>query len=159
MTIIVLRLRSSINNDHRLEKTMTLMRLTRVNHCTVVTQDENTRGMLKRMKDMVTWGELEPKTLAKLLRTRANIKGGLSDIMVSENTEYKTVDEFAEAVVAGKAKLESISGLKNLFRLHPPIGGHSGIKKPYNTGGSLGYRGTEINSLLENMLGPLSEEE
>ncbi len=157
MTFAVLRLRSSVNNNRRTEDTLKGLRLTRVNHCTIIDDNPEIKGMLKRVKDIVTWGEIEPETLSKMLTTKANINEGLTDDFVKEYTEYETVDEFAKAVVEGKEKLESIDGLKNLFRMHPPIGGYRGIKKTYNTGGSLGYRGKEINNLLERMLGPAAE--
>ncbi len=158
MTFAVLRLRSSVNKSRRVEDTLEGLRLTRVNHCTIVRDDPEMKGMLKQIKDIVTWGEIEPEILSKMLKKRASIDGDLSDESISKSTGYDTVDELAKAVVAGEEKLESVSGLKNLFRLHPPIGGYRGVKKTYNTGGSLGYRGKEINNLLERMLGPASEE-
>ncbi len=158
MTYAVLRLRSSVNKTRRVEDTLRLMRLTRVNHCTIIRDEPETIGMIRKIKDTITWGEIEPESLAKLLRYRSNIPGGLTDEMVAEYTDYGTVEEFAQAVVDGKIELGAVDGLKNLFRLHPPRGGHRGIKKTYNTGGSLGYRGKEINALLERMLGPGSED-
>ncbi len=160
MTYAVLRLRSSVNIDRRREDTLGLLRLNRVNHCTIVQQSPEIKGMLHKVKDIVTWGEIEPEVLSKLLRTRSNIEGGLTDEIVADGTIYSTVDEFSHAVVSGIEEITIIDDLVNLFRMHPPKGGHRSIKKPYNTGGSLGYCGKEINTLLERMIGPgLDEKE
>jgi len=54
-------------------------------------------------------------------------------------------------MVNGKASC--IPGLKPYFRLHPPKGGFKGsVKKPYNAGGELGYRGSAINDLIMRMI-------
>ena len=41
------------------------------------------------------------------------------------------------------------------MRLNPPLKGHGrkGIRAGFRQGGSLGYRGDKINSLLERMIG------
>ena len=56
-----------------------------------------------------------------------------------------------------KSIIDGTSGLpdfeiKKVLRLHPPRQGWEAIKKSYATGGSLGYRGKEINALIEKML-------
>jgi len=44
------------------------------------------------------------------------------------------------------------SGVKPVFRLHPPKGGFKGtIRRPYKSGGELGYRGAAINDLILRM--------
>ncbi len=154
MTFVILRLRSPVNIDKRREDTLKMLRLTRVNHCTIVQPTPKIRGMLQKVKDIVAWGDIEPEVLSTLLKTRSNIREGLTDKIVSEFTDHETVDDFAEAVISGEETLDSIKGLKNLFRMHPPKGGHRGIKKPYKSGGSLGYHGKEINALLNRMIGP-----
>ncbi len=154
MTFVVIRLRSPVNIDKKREDTLKFLRLTRVNHCTVVPSTPNIKGMLKKVKDIVSWGEIESEVLSTMLKTRSNIKDGLTDKMVNDHTGYETVEDFAEAVISGKEDISCIDGLKNLFRMHPPKGGHRGIKKPFKSGGSLGYCGKEINSLLNRMIGP-----
>ncbi len=153
MKYVVLRIRSSRESSDIQDRTLRQMHLTKVNHCSLLPVSGSVEGMIKRVQHMVTWGEIESDTLTMLLRHRAT-NGGLTDEMVSENTDLKSVDEFAAALLSGDADFSDIPGLKNLFRLHPPKGGYKGIKKHCKNGGSLGYRGTEIKSLLERMLGP-----
>lgn len=154
MTYAVLRIRSPRRKSKKKEKTLRSLRLTRVNHCTVIPEDEIHEGMLKNVKDVVTWGEIEEDTLVELLKYRSSLDGGLTDEKASEMTEHDDVEGFAEAVLEGDSELTDLDGIENLFRLHPPKGGFNGVKKPFNTGGSLGYRGKEINDLLKRMIGP-----
>jgi len=159
MTYAVLRIRSPAKKKSILENVLKYNNLRKVNHCRVFINEDEIKSSLKKVKDLVTWGELNSETLEKMLKHRASIEGGLTDEMVSERSDHESVSEFAEAVVNGEADISDIDGLKNLFRLHPPRGGYKGVKKPYNTGGSLGYRGKEINSLLSKMLGPEIKDE
>ncbi|HEV2165782.1 MAG TPA: 50S ribosomal protein L30, partial [Thermoplasmata archaeon] len=43
-------------------------------------------------------------------------------------------------------------GLRPVFRLHPPKGGWRSTKKPFASGGALGYRGPAINDLARKMV-------
>lgn len=154
MTFAVLRIRSPRKKKGTIENVLKHIGLNKVNHCKVVNDEEQIIPVLKKVKDIVTWGELNGETLEKMLRYRSSMKGELTDDMIDEKTDYKTVSEFAEAIVDGNTDVSDFDGLNSVFRLHPPRGGYKGVKKPYNTGGSLGYRGKEINSLLSRMFGP-----
>ncbi|MEK6852714.1 MAG: 50S ribosomal protein L30, partial [Nanoarchaeota archaeon] len=65
----------------------------------------------------------------------------------------KVPHEFMEKFFEGKSILEDL-GLKPFFRLSPPRKGleRKGIKKSFKAGGSLGYRGKEINEFIKKML-------
>ena len=58
------------------------------------------------------------------------------------------------AVALSELKVDfwKIPTIKPVFRLHPPKGGfEKKIKKPYPDG-ELGYRGEEINQLIDKMI-------
>ena len=125
----------------------------RVNHCVVLQENATTKGMLQVAKDYVTWGEVDAKTLAAVIKSRGQVEGGnpLTDAHVAKNTPYKTIDDLAKAIVDGKAHYKDVPLVKPLFRLHPARQGLEGIKRSFRTGGALGYRGKEINELLGRM--------
>jgi large subunit ribosomal protein L30 len=112
--------------------------------------------MLTQVNDYVTWGEVDKKTLKKLLKKRGRLTGeaALSNGYVKENIGYNTIGDFADSLLKCESKISDLKGLKPVFRLNPPLGGHArkGIKQPVSLGGSLGYRGRKINKLLEAML-------
>ncbi|MEM3138430.1 MAG: 50S ribosomal protein L30, partial [Thermofilaceae archaeon] len=62
-------------------------------------------------------------------------------------------EKLAEALLSGTASLDKLTSFKPVFRLAPPKGGFKRtIKKHYNDGGELGYRGYKINELLLTMI-------
>jgi large subunit ribosomal protein L30 len=59
----------------------------------------------------------------------------------------------AQALLEEKVKLKDLKIIKPVFRLHPPKKGFKrSVKKMFNDGGELGYRGPEINELLLRMI-------
>ncbi len=151
--LAVVRLRGQVNVNRKIRDTLAMLRLHKRYHCVVIPDTPSYRGMLNVVKDYVTYGEINAETLALLLRKRGRLKGDkpLTDEYVREKTKYNSIDEFAKAVIEGKASLKDLPDLKPVFRLHPPRGGLKSIKWSYKTGGDLGYRGEAINELLYRM--------
>lgn len=151
--LAVIRVRGSVGIKEDIEDTIRTLGLVRVNHCVVIGDSSSYKGMLQKVKDAVTWGEVGPEALERLLRKRGRLVGDehLSDEFVKSNAKFESIGKFAEAVCAGEAKLRDISGLKKVFRLHPPKKGHRTTKRPFRSGGALGYRGEKINELIMRM--------
>ncbi len=152
MAFAVVRIRSPSNDSRKMKDTLKSLRLDKVNNCTIISENNINKGMLNRAKDVVTWGEINESTLESLLIDKSNKKFELTDEYISQNTRYETIDDFIKDVIEDNANLNNVTDLENRFRLHPPRGGFRGIKRPYRTGGSLGYRGKDINKLMEKML-------
>lgn len=140
--LAVVRVRGGIKMNFKLKDTLTMLRLTRVNHCVVVVKDPKIEGMIKKVKDFVTWGEINEKTLEKLVSGRGRMEG---DKKLNEKEAKKVIDAFR------KRKPFEVEGLKLVFRMSPPRKGYGGIKTAYPKG-ALGYRGEKINALLERMM-------
>lgn len=149
----IIRLRGTQNLNPKTKDTLKYLRLNRVNHAVVLPQNETTKGMLQVAKDYVTWGEVDAKTLAAVIESRGRLVGDkpLTADYLAKNTPYKTFEAVAEAIVAGKFLYKDIPEVKPIFRLHPARKGLEGIKRSVQNGGSLGYRGEEINELLGRM--------
>ncbi len=149
----VIRLRGSVNISQEVQDTLKMLRLNRVNHCAIVDETPNYKGMIQKVKDYVAWGNINADSLALILRERGELVGGapLTDEYVKENTKYKSIEDFAKAVCEKKAALKDVPRLTPVFRLHPPRKGHRGIKKTFQQGGALGFYGEEINALIKQM--------
>ena len=124
MAAVLIRSLASKSPDVR--KTCELLRLQKRHVCVVVKNNPEYRGMLKVVKDVVAYGEIDDAVFKALQEKRGQ----------------KTVD-------ADGKKID-----KPFFRLHPPVGGYErkGIKKDFRSGGALGYRGVAIKELLEKMM-------
>ena len=152
---MVVRLRGDIKTHPNVRKTFDLLKLTRVNHCVVIPKNVNYVGMLQMVKDYSTWGEADPKTLATVIQKRGRLVGDkpITDAHVKASTTYANITDFAAAITEGKFLYKDLKEVKPLFRLHPPMGGIVSVKRSHVIGGDLGYRGPEINALVERMVG------
>lgn len=149
----IIRLRGSVNTRPEIKDTLRMLRLNQINHCVVVPDTPNFRGMIQKVKDYVAFGPINAETLALILENRGRLVGGdkLTDEYVAKNSAYKTIMEFAEAVASGSAEMKDLPDLNPVFRLHPPRKGHAGLKRTFQQGGALGNYGEEISRLVEKM--------
>ncbi len=154
MVYAVIRVRGTVNVRHDIKKTLQMLRLHRVNHCVIVEENETFKGMLQKAKDYITWGELDKDTLVELIKKRGRLIGDkpVDDEYIKNSTPYKSVEEFAEAILDGKIRYRDLPDIKPVFRLSPPRKGYEGIKRAYSVGGALGYRGKDINDLIKRMM-------
>ena len=152
--ILVIRLRSDIHVRTDMSDTMKFLNLTRVNHATIVPDNPVTRGMLRKVKDWVTFGAVDAATAAELLQKRGRLEGNkpVTDAFLKENSDHASIQAYAEALASGKARLGDVPGMKPLFRLAPPRQGHEGIKHSFRSHGALGDRGEAIGALATRMV-------
>jgi large subunit ribosomal protein L30 len=156
MAYAVVRVRGSEQAGSNVWTTLEQLRLHKINHMVFMPQGASTQGMLEMVKDYVTWGEVSAEMIAKVLLKRGETPGGplgINDDFIKKNSEkYKSIISFAKAVASNEARLSHIRNLQPVIRLHPPKGGYENIKSSYKMGGSLGYRGKEIEKLLDRMI-------
>jgi len=152
--LAVLRLRGNVNIAKELEQVFNLLHLNRKNHLTLMKGSPSNVGMIRKIKDYATWGEVSQETISNLIEKRGLLKGNqrLTDEKVKEKLGHNSIERLANAIYELKTDLWTVPDLKPVFRLRPPKGGfHGSIKKPYPKG-ELGYRGEKINDLLAKMI-------
>ena len=66
----VVRLRGSVNRDKKTKDAMAMLRLHRINHCVLLPENTATNGMLKRVENWVTWGEVSKEQEKELKQKR-----------------------------------------------------------------------------------------
>ena len=129
--LAVVLVRGMVKVVKPIKETLMMLNLNRKNHCVVIDDTPAYKGMLFKVKDYITWGEIDEATFAELVHKR----GQLSD---------------------GRGKSVEINGkkYKRHFALNPPLKGfgRKGIKTSFKVGGGLGYRGEKINDLVKRML-------
>jgi len=139
--IAIVRVRGGIDVKGTIKKALALIRLYRQNFCVIIPNTTTNRGVLNKVRDYVTWGEIDDETFNLLVQKRGKeYKGRTSDA--------KGIISYKKFIVINNKKF------KPYFRLNPPRGGfeRKGIKKPYGLGGALGYRKEKINDLLKRMM-------
>ena len=105
-------------------------------------------------KDYITWGEVSEQNLARLIKFKGRLMGDkpIDDNYIMENSEFTSIMSLSKVISNNEFSYKDLKNVKPVFRLSPPRKGYEGIKRSYRNGGALGYRGEEINDLLERML-------
>ncbi|WP_435333465.1 50S ribosomal protein L30 [Haloarchaeobius sp. TZWWS8] len=150
----VVQIRGEVDRTGKIDDTLKMLNLHRVNHATLVPETDTYRGMLAKVNDYVAMGEPSEDVLATVLSKRAQPEEGSADVdeaWLAENTDYEDFQSLAAALLAEETTLRE-QGLSPVLRLHPPRKGHDGIKHPTKEGGALGKHTTEeIDTLLNAM--------
>ena len=136
--IAVILVRGTIGIKKPVKDTLHMLRLTRKNHCTIM--DKNL-GMINKVKDYCTWGEIDSELFTELVKKRGEeYLGPAKDSKGKINYNRFWVFEDKK--------------YKKYFRLNPPRKGfgRKGIKMPFGKGGALGDRGEKINDLIKRMI-------
>jgi large subunit ribosomal protein L30 len=153
--IAVIRIRGDAGIKKPLKDTFKMLRLYKKNNCVVVPSTPEYAGMISRLRDGVTWGEISEETFKVLLEKRGKLpqKQDLTDAYMKDKVKLSIAD-FTKEFFASKKQLKDIPGLKLFFKLSPPRGGfeRKGVKVAYSLGGALGYRKDKINDLINKMV-------
>ena len=138
--VAIVLVRGMVRVSQPVKDTLAMLRLNRKNHCSVISMNAVYRGMLKKVKDYVTWGEISDELYKELISKRGEeYKGRTSDS--KQKYTFKTIE------FEGKK-------YKPYFRLNPPKKGfgRKGVKMAFKLGGALGYRGDKMADLVMRML-------
>ncbi|MBT4651333.1 50S ribosomal protein L30 [Candidatus Woesearchaeota archaeon] len=134
--------RGRINIPQPLKDTLDMLKLRRKNHCAIVENNPVNLGMLKKVKDYITWGEVSEETTKELFEKRGE--------------EYAGPEQDPKGKIDYSRKFTKYNNkkYKKRFCLSPPRKGfgRKGIKFPFTLGGALGYRGDKINDLIKRMI-------
>ncbi len=152
--LAAVRIRGNINVSKDKKDTMNMIRLFNKNYCVVLDNNPGYIGMLTKVKDYITWGEIKEETFSLLLKERGRLMGNKKlseDYLKGKKIDVET---FVKDFFTNKKMLKDIPGIKQFFRLKPPLHGfeRGGIKKPFSLGGVLGYRKDKINDLIKRMI-------
>ena len=152
-SLLAIRIRGSVNVPKRVEDTLRMLRIDRNNYATLLDDRPDYVGMLQRSKDWITWGEPDQETIKIMLERRGEAPGcvRLSEEYLKE-LGFEGFSQLAEKLYSCELDINTLDGVKPLFRLHPPKQGvKRTVKRPYGNKGELGYRGDAINELARRM--------
>ena len=140
--IAIVRVRGNVRKEKYVVDTLDMLRLYTKNYCVVVENTPQMMGMIKMVKDFVTYGEIDDNTFNDLISKRGD--------------EYEGRIADSKGLIDYKRRYFEHNGkkYKKNFRLNPPVGGYGrqGTKKAFKLGGALGYRKNKINDLIKRMI-------
>jgi large subunit ribosomal protein L30 len=121
--VAIILIRSTIGVKPNIRHTLKLLNLEKKNICKILEDKPNVRGMLKTVKDFVTWGEIDTET-------------------------YKLLTEKRKSITKKDGTEKNVYNLHPPRKGY----GANGVKVPFKMGGALGDRGSQINDLISRML-------
>ena len=68
--VAIVLVRGLVNVNQGVKDNLTMLHLTRKNNCVVVEDSAVMRGMIKKSKDYITWGEISEETFSLLLEKK-----------------------------------------------------------------------------------------
>ncbi|HID73051.1 TPA: 50S ribosomal protein L30 [Candidatus Micrarchaeota archaeon] len=142
--LALIRVRGTRGLKPKIAKTLELLRLTRPNHCVVVDDSKEMKGMINVVKDYIAFGPVDEDAIALLLTKRGS-RGSKALKAVAKEDEIKAA---AKEMAAGKKPAKGF--VDPVFRLKPPRKGYKSVKLPYPEG-DLGAR-KDILPLLRRMV-------
>lgn len=152
MVYLVVRVRGLVNIPMWANKTLENLNLRRKFNATIITENSQTLGMLRKVKDIVAWKSVDSSIIKDILASRGKKKGFHPLNESSMIADYKTIDELADAIYKNNLSLSDINELKPWFSLNPPKGGFKRkTKTQYAEKGVLGEN-DELIELIRRMI-------
>ena len=139
MAYLVVRIRGTVNIPHWANNTLDNLNLDKRFRATVIPENPESLGMLRKVKEMVAWTSADTTIIKELLEKRGK-KTGFKPITNSDLPEgYNTIEELASAIADNKIALSKIRSIKPWFALNSPRGGFKRkTKTQYSQDGILG---------------------
>lgn len=145
--IAVVRVKGGFKTKHKFNNTLAKLRLNKKHHCVILADNPVNNGMIKKVRHMITWGEINKDTLKSLINKRGR-RPGNKRVELAD----KKLDSMIKKLISGKKTLADYD-IKQVFRLSPPNKGwDKGTIKLEYPRGALGPRGKDINKLLNKMI-------
>ena len=150
---LVVRISGQADVPYWAVTTMTLLKLEKKYRATIIPEQENTLGMLRKIQHYISWQEIDVETVKELLDKKAR-KSGYKKITSEDITSigFTSIDELATSLAEGKTALSKLKPLKPWFALAPPRHGFKrSTKKLYGQKGVLGYN-KELLVIVKRMM-------
>ena len=153
MAYLVVRIKGTVNIPVWAKKTLDNLNLDKKFRATIIAENSETLGMLRRVKDIVAWTSVDASFVKELLEKRGR-KNGYKPLTNSDlPNEYKNLEELATAIAENKVTtLSKLKSIKPWFALAPPRGGfRRKTKTQFTQNGILGEN-QQLIQLVKNML-------
>jgi len=150
---LVVRIKGQVDVPHWAKTTLKLLKLEKKFRATIIPAQENTLGMLNKVKHYVSWQEAEVSMAMELLDKKGR-KSGYKKITEEDIKKigFKNIEELATSLAEGKTTMTKLKPLKPWFALAPPRHGFKkSTKKLYTQKGVLGPN-KDLGNLVRNMI-------
>jgi large subunit ribosomal protein L30 len=152
MAYLVVRIKGTVNIPQWAQATLDGLNLDRRFRATIVPENQEYLGMLRKVKEVVAWTKADAGIVKELLEKRGRKTGYKPLTKTDLPKEYKSMDDLASAIADNKVAMSKLEGIKPWFALSPPKGGFKRkTKTQYAQEGVLGDD-SELVEIVKRML-------
>lgn len=151
-TYLVVRIKGTVNIPVWAKTTLANLNLDKKFRATLVAENFQTLGMLRKIKDIVAWTSVDADFIKELLQRRGKISGYKPLTTSNLPKGFESIEELATAIAQNKTSMSKLKSVKPWFALAPPKGGFKQkTKKQFSQDGVLGHN-EQLVQLVKNML-------
>jgi large subunit ribosomal protein L30 len=152
MAFLVIRIRGTVNVPYWAKITLENLHLSKKFRATIVPENGEYLGMLRRIKQLVAWCRVDNETVKELLDKKGK-KSASQPLGVSDwPNGYANLDQLAADIANDTIVLSKLDWIKPWFALNPPRGGFKKtVKKQSSQKGILGDNKTLLD-LVKTMM-------
>jgi large subunit ribosomal protein L30 len=167
MVSLVVRMKGTVNVPRWANLTLESLHLNKKFRATIIPENEQTLGMLRKIKELVSWTSVDDAFIKEFIEKKGRVTASrlittttldaeeqLDNNRNSENNELNNADinQVVSTLSQNQTYLSKISGIKPWFALNPPKGGFKKkSKRSYSQNGILGDN-KELISLVKRMM-------
>jgi large subunit ribosomal protein L30 len=170
MVYLVVRMKGTVNVPRWANLTLENLHLNKKFRATIIPENEQTLGMLRKIKELVSWSSVDDAFIKEFIEKKARtsasklataptttIANGMNNNDTESTIEDKTHQNIDLSMVIttiskNQTYLSKISGIKPWFALNPPKGGfRKKSKRSYSQNGILGEN-KELITLVKRMM-------
>jgi large subunit ribosomal protein L30 len=152
MAYLVVRIKGTVNIPQQAKKTLDGLNLDKRFRATIVPENMEYLGMLRKVKDEVAWTKADASIVKELLEKRGRKTGYKPITKPDLPNGYNSIDDLATALAENKISMSKLGEIKPWFALNPPKGGfRRKTKTQYMQDGILGEDG-QLAEIVKRML-------
>ncbi len=150
-------MKGTVNVPNWAKLTLENLHLNKKFRATLVPENEQTLGMLRKIKDIVSWTSVDEVFIKEFMEKKGRTSGTKLISRLSDDEKLNSMKKFdlnnAVSVISkNEDYLSKISGIKPWFALNPPKGGFKKKSKlQYTQNGILGEN-QELVNLVKRMM-------
>lgn len=149
---LVVRIKGTVNVPAWAKTTLANLNLDKKFRATLVAENLETLGMLRKVKDIVAWTSVDADFIKELLERRGKLSGYKPITKSDLPKEFESIEELATAIAQNKTSMSKLNSIKPWFALAPPKGGFKQkTKTQFSQNGVLGHN-EQLVQLVKNML-------
>lgn len=149
---LVVRIKGTVNVPAWAKTTLANLNLDKKFRATLVAENLETLGMLRKVKDIVAWTSVDADFIKELLERRGKLSGYKPITKSDLPKGFESIEELATAIAQNKTSMSKLNSIKPWFALAPPKGGFKQkTKTQFSQNGVLGHN-EHLVQLVKNML-------